>query len=493
MRIGLICGDGLPVSGLLTTFRNVLYLGRELGVLDAGVTVPADLGFSWRADKSAYFPDGGKDLVIPEWMELTGCRTDDYIDRDRLASELTAIRQGIARFESLAGDERAHLRHRIASLASIYEQHFAAWLQINRPDWVIAINMTLSDAVPATLALHRAAAAHYSSRPGGLVFWDHDLYGSCSVRDPASGARMYPERPPPLAPVPAKQPHVRWAVVSSSLAEEASSYLTELVPLVVPNVLPAIPPGLDKRHLEFRRQERLDPARPILANPARVFHVKGVHVAVQALAALRDQARDRRLAIPYLLLFGSLLEDRDYARQVVDLVHRLGLDDDVRFLGGVPLTSYRDDTGLWHLDEVDVLRLAAASAGGVIFTPSVPDVETVGLGPGLAAAALLPCLITDYDAFYRVYGPGLTCTLAATAPAAMERAAAEFMTVLQLSRRKDPAMVTVLEDNQRLVAQVFPASAWIDLWHDLHRAVEPDTPPAPATVTPLKGGWPPAS
>ena len=114
----------------------------------------------------------------------------------------------------------------------------------------------------------------------------------------------------------------------------------------------------------------------------------------------------RGLAVPYLLVFGSLHEDPGYARQVVDTVHRLGLDDDdVRFLGGVPLGSCRDSSGQWHLDEIDLLRLAAASNGGVLFTPSVPDVETIGLGPGLAAAASVPCLTTTYDAYDRVYGP----------------------------------------------------------------------------------------
>jgi hypothetical protein len=48
IRIGVICGDGLPASGLLTTFRNALSLGRDLGVLEPDAAVPTDLGFSCR-------------------------------------------------------------------------------------------------------------------------------------------------------------------------------------------------------------------------------------------------------------------------------------------------------------------------------------------------------------------------------------------------------------------------------------------------------------
>ena len=156
---------------------------------------------------------------------------------------------------------------------------------------------------------------------------------------PATGLRVYPKRPSAVTPVPAKQLHTFWAVVSSRLAEEAGSYPTDLVPTVMPNILPSIPAGLDGRHAVFRRQHQLDPGRPVLLNPVRVFHIKGVHLAVEVLAVLRREARSRGLAVPYLLVFGSLHEDPDYARQVVDTVHRLGLEDDVRFLGGVPLGS----------------------------------------------------------------------------------------------------------------------------------------------------------
>ncbi len=330
--------------------------------------------------------------------------------------------------------------------------------------------MTLSDAVPATLALHRAADAYYANRPGGVVFWDHDLFASASVYDPATGLRVYPERPSAVTPVPAKQLHTAWAVVSSRLAEETSTYPTDLVPTVVPNILPSIPPGLDGRHAEFRRRCQLDPGRPVLLNPVRVFHIKGVHLAVEVLAVMRREARSRGLAVPYLLVFGSLHEDPDYARQVVDTVHRLGLEDDVRFLGGVPLGSCRDSAGQWHLDEIDLLRLAAATNGGVLFTPSVPDVETIGLGPGLAAAASVPCLITNYDAFDRVYGPDFSFTRTTTEPAALERAAVDFLATLQGMENQDPALMAALASNRRLGKQIFPADGWADLWHDLDRA-----------------------
>ena len=467
IRIALISGDGLPVSGLMTTFRNALSLGRELGVLEPDAVVPTDLGFSWRPDKPAFFPAGRSDMITPEWMRLCGWRPDKDIAADQLATDLTIIREGVAAFDELQSDARARLSERIDRIAEIYERHFSAWLRKHQPTWVIAMNMTLSDAVPATLALHRATEAFYAHRPGGVVFWDHDLFASCSVFDPATGLRMYPERPSDITPIPTKQPHTVWAVVSSSLAEEASSYPSDLVPAVVPNILPTIPAGLDGRHTTFRQQQQLDPRRPVLLNPVRVFHPKGVHLAVDVLASLRREARIRGMAAPYLLVFGSLYEDPGYARQVVDAVHRLGLEDDVRFLGGVPLSSCRDSVGQWHLDEIDLLRLAAASHGGVLFTPSVSDVETVGLGPGLAAAASIPCLTTIYRAFDRMYGNDFRFTRTTTEPAALERAAVDFLAVLQGAQSQDPDVMAALDSNRSRAMQVFPRDGWVQLWHSL--------------------------
>ena len=57
MKLAVMCCDGLPVSGLLTVFRNVVRLGMSDGLIEP--RVPADLGFSWRPDKWEFFPRGG--------------------------------------------------------------------------------------------------------------------------------------------------------------------------------------------------------------------------------------------------------------------------------------------------------------------------------------------------------------------------------------------------------------------------------------------------
>lgn len=72
-----------------------------------------------------------------------------------------------------------------------YQSHFESWFEENDIDWVCAVNMTLSDAVPVTMALHRAAEQRWGSgRPGGVLFWDHDLLSSYAMHE--NDERVYP-------------------------------------------------------------------------------------------------------------------------------------------------------------------------------------------------------------------------------------------------------------------------------------------------------------
>jgi hypothetical protein len=257
-------------------------------------------------------------------------------------------------------------------------------------------------------------------------------------------------------------------VISDALASEASTYPTTLNAQVVPNVLPHIKTaGLSLRHRQFAARLELDLRRPILINPVRVFRVKGVHLALHFLAELKVVAERESLQIPYLLVFGALGEDPDYAEEVLKLCHQLDLSADARFLDGVPLTSYLDPSTGWHLDEIDLLQLSSFSCGGVVFTPGVPDVETIGLGPALAAVAGLPCALTEYNAFRPVYGHSFACTKMGTSIASIHEAANEFMSVLQSFRRQDDSTVKMIRENQRIVEQIFPSEPWINLWSEL--------------------------
>ncbi|MFH8409875.1 hypothetical protein ACH4FX_34615 [Streptomyces sp. NPDC018019] len=455
----------MPASGLLTIFRNVVGLGVDLQLLDTPVA--ADLGYSWRPDKPAFFPYGPAEQESSALMEPTPQAPSVFGDPDRAAAEWTAIRTSVADAAALGPAERARLHERIDRLAAHYRNHFADWMRRNRVDWTVAVNMTLSDAVPVTKALHAAARDRHREHPaGGVLFWDHDLFGSCAVYD--AGARMYPDRPNEFTPLPETGPGVRWAVVSEALAEEAASYPVPERPRVVPNILPRVPVGpLEPRHEQFLDGLELDPRRPILLNPVRVFRVKGVEIALELLAAARAACADRGLPAPYLLVFGSLAEDPSYADEVLRTVRRLDLLPDVRFLDGVPLCSVRDGAGSWRLDEIDLLRTAAASGGGVVFTPNTDDVETVGLGPALAAVAGLPCASTSYAAFAPTYGKDFSVVPVDPRPAGMARSGDELVTAMQANRAGEPHMADVLRRNRRIVDRRFPTGPWAKLLTEL--------------------------
>ncbi|HDL8376712.1 TPA: hypothetical protein PXR12_004067, partial [Yersinia enterocolitica] len=110
------------------------------------------------------------------------------------------------------------------------------------------------------------------------------------------------------------------------------------------------------------------------------------------------------LSLPKLLIFGSMNEDPEYAGYLKEQVNILNLNDHIIFLDEVPLQTYRNKYNKWCLDEIDLLTICHTLSGAVLFTPNVKNVESVGLGPALAAIYTIPCAVTEYSAFTEFYG-----------------------------------------------------------------------------------------
>jgi len=466
VKLGLVCGDGLPVSGLLTVFRNVLEIGAEVTPIDTPVA--CDLGYSWRPDKAFRFLADSDDR-LPWWLSL---RETDPSLRDRrepFAEGLLGLRAAVAAWDSQPEPARAHWRAFCASWASYYERQFREWLEAADVDWTICINMTLSDAVPVTSGLYAALARFYRERAGGAIVWDHDLFGSYAVRE-GNSRFVYPRTPNEMTPLPPAARCMRWLVVSQALAAEAKGYPTTAAARFVPNVLPRLRPRpVSQTVLRFAEAHRLDLGRPVLLNPVRVFAVKGVEIAVRFLGALKREAAARRVPCPYLLVFGDLDEDPGYGQELRAVRRSVGVESDVLFLNGVPLDTIWSQ-GRPLPDERRLLELARLTHGGVVFTPAVTDVESVGLAPALAARARVPCAVTPYDAFRSVYGTEFGYTPISRGGDPSGDAAA-FLDVLQACRAHDPRATAVLERNARIVDDRFPEAPWHAIWQEMACAV----------------------
>ena len=248
LNIAVVCGDGLPISGLLTTFRNVVDIVKSSGVSPALIKFPlsADLGYSWRPDKASFFPRGPENPFYPSWLTVLDSTPVEYGD---FGDDLLRIRREVAQPEKLSLEGRRELHRRIEDISRPYQRYFEDWFENKDIDWVIAINMALSDAVPVTLALHRAAADRWGcGRPGGVVFWDHDLFHSYAVHE--NEMRVYPPAPNEFTPIPQDYAWHVWVVVSDVLAAGATLYPTKARPIVVPNVLPQLAPRRINSHEE---------------------------------------------------------------------------------------------------------------------------------------------------------------------------------------------------------------------------------------------------
>ena len=241
-------------------------------------------------------------------------------------------------------EQRLDLFERINAIMIPYQSHFETWFEENDIDWVCAVNMTLSDTVPVTMALHRAAEQRWGGgRPGGVLFWDHDLLSSYALHE--KNERVYPLRPNELTLVPQAVPWHVWAIVSEALLPETLLYPTDMRPLVIPSILPVLPKhniaiqgsNIFSRFLsDLRILDGVLSGRPILICLNRIFPVKGIEISIRVLAAIKEVSGKRGLNIPYLLIFGDPREDPEYAAELALHIQEPGLTDDILFLAEFP-------------------------------------------------------------------------------------------------------------------------------------------------------------
>ncbi|MFV0131642.1 hypothetical protein ACLGI4_28790 [Streptomyces sp. HMX112] len=447
------------MSGLLTSLRYALDLGARLGVVEYPVIT--DLGYSWRFDKG-FAPDGRgepyPDWMTPACMELPG-------DPEEWGRDLLAVRDRVAALDELGADERKMLREEIDRLAAPYEEYFRVMLA--DVDVVIAMNMTLTDAVPVTLALLRVLAEMFADgqRPGRVVWWDHDLLKNYART--ADGKRVYPVFPNELTPLPRANSYTCWATLTPAQVGEAAGYPTDAVPILLPPMVPlSIPDGdLDADQLEFLAQHGVEEDQPVLVVPKRVVPEKGVALALRLHAATIAEARRRGEPIPVLVVFGSLAEEREHAQDMLDLADSLGLDGMVVWANGVPLSTYRDEQGL-HLDEIDLLHIARKRSGGVVYTPNVPGVEAASMPPAFAAVAGLPCAVSPFKIFESVY-PGYSAVMVGSSASELEQAAGELLDMMAAVRNSDPVVRQKIAENRAIALRTFGEEHWRAFWHEL--------------------------
>lgn len=465
MRLAVVSGDGLAVSGLLTTMRNLVELARLEGLVHG--TVPIDFGFSWRPDKESYFPRPSADLVgLPEWLEPS--YVVPYESADVAAQSFGRIRQAFANDAWVEWQDGLRRQHQ--QLVAAYSGYFTRWFEANRPDWVIAMNMTLTDASAVTEALYASVddAVSTGLMRGGLVIWDHDLFGSYAVTE--AGERVYPERPTRRVPLPRRSD--KWIVVSERLRIEAQSYGADAQPVFAPSVLPALNEQPSELAARFLEEHQIPKGAAIHLVPARVFPVKGIEISIRCFARLAEMYEREALDDPILIIFGARDEDLHYGRSLTRLVRELGLEKRVLFADGVPLSSHTTASGSVRLNEIDLLSVANSHNGGVIFTPAVPDVESVGLGPALAAIAKLPCLRTAFGEVgeFSYDRLGHAAFVADDTPGEEAACAAYFRQCIDSNGSSDGG-AGQLEVARQIVRREFSATTWLKVLNDMRRQI----------------------
>ena len=462
MKLAIISGDGLPTSGLLTIFRNVAETAINNNIIIN--EIPTDLGFSWRPDKVNFFPHGSHESYYPTWMKVSSINQYEIRNED-FGNDFTKIRSKVAQYESLKESEIIELKKIILLISEYYQNYFLNWLEDNEVDWLFALNMTLSDAVPVNLAIHNVAKNYWKKKGyGGVIFWDHDLFGSYAIYEQTE--RLYPQKPNILTPIPQNNTYTKWIVASEALANESKHYPTELIANVIPNILPCMDKsGFNDIHSEFLNQHNIPAGSSIIIVPVRVFRVKGIEISINVFSALLNIYKNKGFPPPKLLIFGNMNEDPEYAHCLKVQVDELLLTNDIIFLDEVPLQTYKSEDNKWYLDEVDLLIICHALSGAVLFTPNVENVESVGLGPALAAIASIPCAVTEYTAFTEFYGSEYYHIK--VRPDSPNEAAQQLFEWMRMQAAGETEIKIRLSSNKILVNSKFPKGPWQDFIHKL--------------------------
>ncbi|CNH32190.1 glycosyltransferase family protein [Yersinia pekkanenii] len=462
MKWAIVSGDGLPTSGLLTIFRNVAEIAIKNNIIIN--EIPTDLGFSWRPDKKYFLPDGSRKSHYPTWMKISSIHHRS-IDGTDFGNKILEIRSKVAKFESLTSVEIKNAEQDIISISKLYQEYFLNWFEENAIDWVFSLNLTISDAVPVSLALHNAAKTYWGNKEnGGVIFWDHDLFGSYAIYEHEE--RLYPKAPNILTPIPQDNAYTKWIVVSEALANESKNYPTELKADVIPNILPTIDVSkFSNIHIDFLSQHNIPVGSSIVIVPVRVFRVKGIEISINVFNELFNIYKEKGLSTPKLLIFGNMNEDPEYAHDLKQQVKILNLEDETIFLDEVPLQTYKNKDNKWYLDEIDLLIICHVLSGAVLFTPNVENVESVGLAPALAAIASLPCAVTQYSAFTEFYGPEYHYIK--VIPEHPVDAAQQLFEWMRLHAAGEATIKSRLASNKLFVQSKFPEGPWQKFIHQL--------------------------
>ncbi|MFJ1231149.1 hypothetical protein AB8P60_17600, partial [Yersinia proxima] len=161
----------------------------------------------------------------------------------------------------------------------------------------------------------------------------------------------------------------------------------------------------------------------------------------------------------------NMNEDPEYAHCLKVQVDELLLTNDIIFLDEVPLQTYKSEDNKWYLDEVDLLIICHALSGAVLFTPNVENVESVGLGPALAAIASIPCAVTEYTAFTEFYGSEYYHIK--VRPDSPNEAAQQLFEWMRMQAAGETEIKIRLSSNKLLVNSKFPKGPWQDFIHKL--------------------------
>lgn len=374
--------DGVPMSGLLVESFKLLSLLQEKGYM-----IYLDLGYDIKPDKNNFFKEYTNEAqLIPYGISLERIRGLEKIEGYNQKFVESVLERIVCKEEN---DTEAF--QKINEIAEqIKEKILETWKRLN-VTFVVVENGTLPENIIFTQALYKAIEEYgYSNKFGKYVFWrDHDLMWW-------SEPGKYGTYPYKNTLKPKKSEYIEYFV----LHDKAKDRITEWASIdnlhVLPNVYNFSPDEDSNSQNIIRQHYNIGDSDFVISRTTRIIRAKRIDRDILLVYRIKEYLKQATIKRKiFLLISGDIEEDSAETIFLQSLIDRLGLRDNVIFIGPLMPIGYAGEG--WTVE--DLLRESDINS----FLTSY-DYEGYGNPPGEAISCHIPYLCSRYEIYDDVYG-----------------------------------------------------------------------------------------
>lgn len=392
-NVWIISFDGVAISGIITeALKIATILNRQ------GFRILLDIGYDIKTDKGNFGRsyEGLKD-AFPEWIELV--RSADIGPLTGYNTEFLNLVFQHANSDVILDIEHPELYTKMEAISDSLAASICNQWRREKISYVIIENGTLPENIIFTKALYKAIDLYgFELGLSKFVIWrDHDLMWSSETSVLKYGNPPYPNA---IKPVPS--PYIQYVTLHAVAQQKLSEWAGMDVDIaVLPNTY-----KFSHEETAFGNvQERTDFVRPMLkikssdiviSRFTRLIFQKRIDRDIYLISRLRQRFVAQGIDL-YLLIIGDINESPHCYQNLVTLIKKYDLGNNILFLGGLPFTLDKSNNKKLSVETI-------ISASDLVSFLTAYDYDSYGNPIGEAISQGTCYISTRYEYYETVYG-----------------------------------------------------------------------------------------